>query len=69
MDVVFVVVDGFEENGWVVLGDIEQFPLHIGEQASVEDGSAVFGWQDDVIVAEIDGVCSSSVLTHAHSIP
>ena len=66
---VFVVVDRLEKDGWVVLRDVEQFPFHIREEAIVENCTPVLGRQDDVIVAEIDGVCSSSIFTHANSIP
>jgi hypothetical protein len=62
MDMVLVVVHFLDVEHGVVVGDVEQFPLHVREETIVEYLSSIFGRKDDVVVTEIDRVCSLAIL-------
>ena len=68
MDMILVMVYLFEKYLWIVLGDIEQFPFHIGEQAIVEYFSAIFGRKDEMKITQPDTMMAPSVVTFHASI-
>jgi len=60
VDVVLVVVPGFEEDVGMVFGDFEQFPLQIHPQTSVDHVTTVFGRNDEVIFAVVYAMVASA---------
>ena len=64
MEVVSIMVDFFEDNRGVVFMDLEQFPFDMGEEAWIEDISAVFGRKNKVVITEVDAVMKLLVLGH-----
>ena len=61
MDMIFVMIELLDENLRIVLGDVEQFPFHIGKESLVEDFPAVFGRKDEVVVAEPDTMMALAI--------
>ena len=58
---VYVVVCLFEIYFWVVSGDFHQFCVQIFPERIVYGFSAVFGWEDEMIVAQVYAMLCSSV--------
>lgn len=69
---VFVVIRLFDVERWVSGGDLHEFPIEVLPEFSGNDRMTVFGRKDNVIIAEVDRVTSSSILmwlVHALSVP
>ena len=66
MEVVFIMVDGFEDNGWVVLMDLEQFPFEVAEEAWIKDVPTVFGRKNQVVITVVDAVMELLVGGHSY---
>ena len=58
---VYIVIHFFEEDLRIVLGDVEQFPFDIGKESFIENLPAVFGRQDEVVVAEPNAMLSPAI--------
>ena len=56
MDVVCLVVELLDPELWVVLRHFIGFVLEVEAETSLDDFSSVLGTDDDMIVAEVDGV-------------
>ena len=56
IDMVCFVVELLDPQLWVVLRDFVGFVLEVGFKTSLDDLSPVFGTDDNVVIAEVDGV-------------
>ena len=56
IDMVCFVVELLDPQLWVVLRDSVGFVLEVGFKTSLDDLSPVFGTDDNVVIAEVDGV-------------
>lgn len=66
---IFVMIDLFDVQGSVVCGYFHKFPVDISPEFCGNDRVTVFGWKDDVVITEVDGVtCSSVVLWLGHTV-
>lgn len=54
MELVFVMVDGFEMNHRIVLRNLSQLCFQIGKNSLVEYGLSVFSDDHNMVVTEID---------------
>lgn len=63
MHAIFVVIYLLDEDLRIVLGDLEQFPFHAGEQVIVEYLSTVFGRKDYMEIAKPYGVMTFAIAT------
>ncbi len=61
MDMILVVVPGFEKYGRIMFSDFEQFPFKVRPQALIDHFATVFGRDDEVILAVVDTVTAFSV--------
>ena len=56
MDVIFIMVDCFDLNEWIMLRDFRQLNLKVGKNSLIEYRLSVFGYKNDMVVTLVDTV-------------
>ena len=59
---IFVMIRLFDIELWVMVRDLDQFPIEVLPELCGDDGVTVFGRKDDVVVTEIYAVIVMSVV-------